>query len=136
MKVKVHMLAFMSGEIREVDVPQVELEGDSATVSNEPDVPEDLTVQSLLDVIGRSENPVPVNKILNAVFYSGQNDFQPSNKLCSVSAGDVIELDGRFWQVADIGFKEMSLQEFEKYKKMPQSERAFSSLFAADPVEQ
>ena len=64
MIIKVHMLAFGSCKIREVDIPVNEWQ-------------ECTTTEHKLD----------------AVFHWGQNDFQPK-PFPSVSVGDVIELDG------------------------------------------
>ena len=85
MIVKVHMLAFGSCQIREVDIPDNEWQ-------------ECTTTEHKLD----------------AVFHWGQNDFQPK-PCPSVSVGDVIELDGRYHMVEIIGFNRIpNWEEFKK----------------------
>ena len=44
--------------------------------------------------------------LLEAVFYYGQNDFQPVPGICSVSVDDVVLLDGKRFKVAFMGFTE------------------------------
>jgi hypothetical protein len=99
MKFKVHMLAFMDGKIREVDVP------DSQAHDKSPERPE----------------------LLELVFWHGQNEVQPQ-ELCSVSVGDVIELEGKFHMVVSLGFWAMSQEEFDAYKAMDRTSRLFYSL--------
>ena len=92
MQVKVHMLAFMDGETRMVEIPDGTEEVD----------------------------------ILDSVFRNGQNEVQPCPDRCSVSMGDVIELDGRYRVVSFGGFKEIGKEGFEAYIKLPRRERLFS----------
>jgi len=80
MQVKVHMLAFGDGAIRMVDIPFEDLPGDPRSGDH-------------------------LDRLLDAAFYYGQNDFQPQ-PLPSVSVGDVIELDnGSLHRVEGVGFK-------------------------------
>jgi hypothetical protein len=74
--VEVEMLAFMNGEVREVEVPAEEFLA----------APDELAV-------------------LELVFKYGQNDFQPK-PFASVSVGDVIRFRGRRIKVAGMGFEE------------------------------
>ena len=67
------------------------------------------TVNVPEDISGLSQDD-----ILELIFYWGQNDFQ-SQQCHSVSVGDVIELDGKFFLVSGVGFQELSATEFEKY---------------------
>lgn len=64
-----------------------------------------------------------IDEILDAVFYWGQNDFQPSNEHYSVSVGDVIWLNGGYWMVKGIGFKKLDEAEYIGYSNLPQQER-------------
>ena len=80
-KIPVEMLAFMNGEIREVEVPKTEW-----------DAAEDKTDR------------------LELVFKYGQNDFQPQ-EMCSVSMGDVIVMGNSRYRVAMFGFEEVSMEE-------------------------
>lgn len=51
---------------------------------------------------------------LRDAFRSTNCDNRPhSNSLCSTSAGDVMSLDGRFWLIEPVGFKELNLREFD-----------------------
>jgi len=90
MIVNVHMLAFMNGEIRPVELPG---------------------------------EIVAFKSVLDEVFHYGQNDFcedtELRQKCCSVSAGDVIELNnGEYWFIRMVGFKKMTQKEFDEYKAM------------------
>lgn len=100
MEIKVHLLAFgRPNEVRMVQLPPGCLQvGD---------------VQEMLDL----------------VFHYGQNDFQPQNHL-SVSAGDVIELPMGlgYYFIAPMGFKEITLEDFVKYRMTEQRDRFFSTL--------
>lgn len=94
MIVKVHMLAFMEGEVREVNVPDSEL-------------PVEYRIDTLLD----------------KVFHYGQNDFQPVANRCSVSMGDVVELGCQLWLVAPLGFREITREKFDELKRTPRRDR-------------
>ena len=83
MKIKVHMLAFMDGEIREVDVPGLDRQDGKWLMQGKP---------------------VDEKTVCDAVFHFGQNDFSPSPDTPSVSAADVVELDGRFHRIDNTGF--------------------------------
>ena len=74
---EVELRAYKNGEIREVEVPDQEIK------NADPD------------------------KVLERIFFWGQNDFQP-RKLPSVSVGDVVRLDGKKYLVAALGFTEVS----------------------------
>ncbi len=53
--------------------------------------------------------------ILESVVYWGQNIHQP--KECySVSVGDIILLNNKYFMILNCGFKEMSREEFEALK--------------------
>lgn len=60
--------------------------------------------------------------ILNAVYTRGQNDIDPQ-PICSVSKGDVIELDNEFHMVVGIGFAKIKASQFEVYKIINQRDR-------------
>lgn len=84
------MLAFRErGTIRVVDVPSYKIE------------------------TARLSNPDVIDEILNLTFHYGQNEIQPQ-KMPSVSAGDIIELLGRYYDVRPTGFQEISHEKFEK----------------------
>jgi hypothetical protein len=66
--------------------------------------------------------------LLEAVFVHGQNDFQNVPGVCSVSIGDIIELDaslgyGKYHLVAPLGFSYVSDKEFRTYLAADQSNR-------------
>ena len=50
--------------------------------------------------------------MLDLVFKYGQNDFQPQ-QMTSVSMGDVIELNGEYWMVVAVGFKQHTAEELK-----------------------
>ena len=66
--------------------------------------------------------------LLDAVFMYGQNDHQPILQTCSVSMGDVIEVDGKFYIVQSVGFQEMTAVELEEYKAIDEYDRSFSKF--------
>ena len=104
MKIKVHMTAFAEpGTIRMVELPHY----------------------TNLDDQG-------AERFLDIVYYYGQNDFQPQD-CCSVSGGDVIELDdGRLFIIQlPAGYKEITKEQFEEHKKLDRRERQFSKLVSA-----
>lgn len=64
-------------------------------------------------------------ELLERIYYWGQNDFQP-RQCCSVSMGDVAEVDGKFYICVSFGWKELSKDEFAEYKALPLQDRRFS----------
>ncbi len=101
MIVKVHLLAFTDGEIREVEVPE-------------------------LDTLLPPTNDDELGHVLELVFHWGQNDFQPQQKP-SVSVGDVIEMDGRFHRVESVGFKELTADQMADWRGLSVVVRAMQS---------
>lgn len=90
----VHLLAFDSEEnLREVTVPAE-----------------------------RMEKCTSVDSILDAVFYYGQNDFQPQ-QMPSVSCGDVIFIEDEIWMVKAFGFQKITPLAYAKYVKTPKADR-------------
>ena len=68
-------------------------------------------------------------RTLEMVFYYGQNDMIPVEGTCSVSMGDVIELDGgKFFVVQSMGFQEMTTEELEEYKTIDENDRTWSKF--------
>lgn len=92
---KVEMLAFMEpGTIREVDIPDDEY------------------------------NPnKPVFTRLDQVFHWGQNDFQPIAGKCSVSVGDVIQMDGHKFRVDSASFHQFTDEDYQSYLAMDRGQR-------------
>lgn len=102
---QVRVFQFWNGRdavIREVDVPAEEVEKVKAwaaqvTLGKEP--PEE----------GVDTETATKNRLLNLVYYYGQNDFQP-RPAPSVSVGDIIEFKleptsvAEHWVVASFGF--------------------------------
>lgn len=74
----------------------------------------------------------PATDILGAVFYYGQNDFQPVDNCPSVSMADVIEHDGKFYRVDAVGFSEMSADDMKKYRETPRRDRQFWGIDGTD----
>jgi hypothetical protein len=66
-------------------------------------------------------------ELLERIYYWGQNDFQP-RQCCSVSMGDVAQIDRKFYICQSTGWKEITPAELEEYKKIPQRERSFSEF--------
>lgn len=87
MKFKVHMLAFCDkGTVREVEVPDQEIPSNDTY------------------------------RLLDLIFYYGQNDFQPK-PFPSVSVGDIIELNipfTKYFEVKSVGFSLITSCEFNR----------------------
>lgn len=89
---KVELNSFKKGSIRQVEIPDEELVWDG-------------TVES----------------ILQQVFLWGQNEVQP-RELPSVSAGDIINCQGKRYLVKFVGFQEVPAGYlFPGFEKFPQS---------------
>ena len=112
MQVKVLMLAFEDdGVVRMVEVP-------------DSDLP--LHIQGV-------DPHFFENHVLEKVFYYGQNDFAvgpEKNTTCSVSAGDVVEFEDRFFLCAMAGWKEINETQLEEYKSLPRRDRHFCGLMS------
>jgi hypothetical protein len=55
---------------------------------------------------------LPVNELLEVVFYWGQNDFQPQQHP-SVSAGDVVRIGDDRYLCRGVGWKKLEQAEYE-----------------------
>ena len=66
----------------------------------------------------------PIERKLERVYYWGQNDFQP-RQLPSLSVGDVVELEDKFFLVNVAGFRELTAAEVEEWAKIPQRDKIF-----------
>lgn len=66
---------------------------------------------------------------LELVFHYGQNDNQPATDCCSVSCGDVIDMDGKLFLVLALGYKEITEETFEQYRKMSVEERMRQTFY-------
>jgi hypothetical protein len=95
------MLAFGTDhEIREVDIPN----------------------RQLISMVTNKKG-VCLEELLGLVFYYGQNEYQPQNH-CSVSVGDVIELEGHgFFRVDPSGFSKLAPDVMRTYRKTPRRDR-------------
>jgi hypothetical protein len=65
--------------------------------------------------------------LLESVFYYGQNDFQPQQHP-SVSVGDVVELDSKYYLVMGIGFKEITQAELQNYMQLDRRGRMLETM--------
>ena len=63
---------------------------------------------------------------LEQVFYFGQNDFQPQ-PCCSVSVGDVAELDGKLFLCAPMGWKEISTEQYDELLALDRRDRSLAA---------
>lgn len=69
-------------------------------------------------------HPAHVERLLNLVFYWGQNDFQPMD-IPSVSVGDVIIWSEKTYRVACVGFEKLTIQEYTQYLRLDSNDRSF-----------
>ena len=72
---------------------------------------------------------VEENTILDTVFHYGQNDFQPQNHP-SVSAGDVVRLNGENYLIAGVGFRKLTDEQLDNYRSLDQTHRIHTCLWA------
>ncbi|CAK9251247.1 unnamed protein product [Sphagnum jensenii] len=63
-----------------------------------------------------------VNTLLSRIYRYGQNDVQPQ-RVCSVSAGDVICIGEKFFLVAMTGFKEITADDVKEIEAMDRRDR-------------
>ena len=64
-----------------------------------------------------------ITNLLNTIYHNGQNDFQRQPDRCSVSVGDVIEIEDQLFIVKNLGFSKMSQEKFEEYGKIERRDR-------------
>lgn len=67
-------------------------------------------------------------KLLELVYYYGQNDVQPVNDCCSVSMGDVAVVEGKYFLCCPVGWRELSEEEFRAYKATNRLDRRYSQI--------
>ena len=101
MNVKVHMLAFGNGEIREVEVPGTDADWEDNEV------------------------------FLEAVFVNGQNENQPKPFPSVSVGDVIEQNDGKLYRVASLGFERMTRDQFTQYKNLERVERLFPAGFEA-----
>jgi hypothetical protein len=70
------------------------------------------------------ELPHEVEPSLEQIYKYGQNDFQPQ-QLPSVSVGDVVQFENKLFVALPVGFKEVTIEEFNECVEVPQRERSF-----------
>lgn len=111
MLAKVHMMAFVATpSVREVLIPD----------------------DCLPEPVLTDDEDAVVSRMLDAIFHFGQNDFAvgpEKNTTPSVSAGDVIEWDGRFFFIEAIGYGEISAEQLKQYGALPRHARVLA-MFA------
>jgi hypothetical protein len=77
------------------------------------------------------------DQILELIYKHGQNDFQ-SMPSPSISVGDIIELEGRYFMVRPFGFSEISKEDFDKVDEFaPLGSSAYSArenIFETNPM--
>lgn len=67
------------------------------------------------------------------VFYYGQNDFQPVDKCCSVSVGDVVFLSNAMYICRPLGFTAITVAELIELEEMDRRDRYFSEIVNDKP---
>lgn len=60
--------------------------------------------------------------MLSNVFHYGQNDVQPQQHP-SVSVGDVVRFGNEKWLVCNVGFRQLTNDEYSEYTRMAQRDR-------------
>jgi hypothetical protein len=79
-----------------------------------------------VDLPINSIEAMPQDDLLDLIYKYGQNDFQPVEKICSVSVGDVIELpNGENHLVVSFGFRRLDKKEYDEYRTMDRDARWF-----------
>jgi|ETNvirnome_2_300_1030623.scaffolds.fasta_scaffold57134_1 hypothetical protein len=98
-------------------------------------------VQMLANNPPEWENPRPVqvpdaklldgqqslDALLELIFHCGQNEIQ-ARKCCSVSMGDVAEVDGKTYICQTAGWTEISAADLAEYKLIERRDRSFSKF--------
>ncbi len=74
-----------------------------------------------------AEPAIDMAILLDQIYRFGQNDFQPKNH-CSVSMGDVIEIGDDLYLIKAVGFKKLTVEEYNQYTSLVQLDRPFSDL--------
>lgn len=69
-----------------------------------------------------------LSELLERIFYYGQNDFQPVADRCSVSVGDVAEVNDKLFIVKAIGWGLITPEQLEAFKQLDRRDRHFSEL--------
>ena len=69
--------------------------------------------------------PDDADNPLEAVYYYGQNDFQPVENCCSLSVGDVIFYENEKFLISPLGFYKLSETEFNELESLERRERHF-----------
>ena len=64
--------------------------------------------------------------LLDLIFYYGQNDKQVVEGICSVSTGDVAEINDTYYLCMMIGWQEISKKQLEEYKQIDRRDRWFA----------
>lgn len=73
--------------------------------------------------VDRGENP---DATLSAAFLMTNMEDRPNRtKVCSTSCGDILELDGEFYLVEDMGFAKLTAAEAAKVKTLTIRETTF-----------
>jgi len=62
---------------------------------------------------------------LELIFRYGQNDFQPIPGIYSVSVGDVVEYNDQLYMAKALGYKQISLLEYEEFVDLDERKRWF-----------
>lgn len=89
---------------------------------------------SMDDLVSNNLYPHPHPKsrklegLLDLIYMYGQNDYQPREGICSVSKGDVIEIEREeypadFYLVKSVGFRRITPAEFEDYASTSRHDR-------------
>ena len=91
------------------------------------------------DLVTKRLNPHPhpgsrkLEGLLDLIYMYGQNDYQPREGICSVSKGDVIEIEREeypadLYLVKSVGFQRITPAEFEDYERTPRHDRDLHPL--------
>jgi len=75
------------------------------------------------EVVVPDERVGDTEQTLSAIWELGQNDFQNVPGICSVSAGDVIELDNEYHLILGLGFVVITEEQLTAYKAVPREQR-------------
>ncbi len=68
-----------------------------------------------------------VMELLDLIFKYGQNEIQPVTGICSVSSGDVIEIQSpiqtHLYLVQTLGFEKLTPEEYNNYRSLNREDR-------------
>ena len=74
------------------------------------------------------------DQLREKIWEQGQNMFCNVPGICSLSAGDVMEIDGEYHLILGLGFAVITAEQLKAYKAIPQRDRSLITMRDAPEV--